>query len=121
MRILIVDDSKLSRMVLKRQLNDFGLNEIVEAESGDKALELIDNCDAVFVDLLMPNMSGETLVEEIKKRNPALKVVVVTANIQEKVKERLLGMGIECFIPKPITKEKIKIVAEKLKNEKRGA
>ncbi len=118
MKILIVDDSKLSRMVLKRQLNELGYSEILEAEDGRKALELVNECDVVFVDLLMPGMSGEELVEKIKRINENIKIIVLTANIQEKVKERMEKYGITYFVPKPITKEKIKKVIEILKNGK---
>ena len=59
-RVLLVDDSRLIRMGLRRSLESIGLKDIVEAENGKEAIELLvrDHFDLMLLDMEMPEMNG---------------------------------------------------------------
>jgi putative two-component system response regulator len=78
-RVLIVDDEPSVRAVLRRALST-GEYEIVEASTGDEALELIarDGADVVLSDLLMPRMTGMELLARAKVLDDALGFIMLT-------------------------------------------
>ena len=80
-KFLIVDDDQSLRTVLKIALESRGNVEVIEAHDGADALRLIDEMDlaAVFVDLLMPNMTGIELLDKLSRRGSMPKIVVMTA------------------------------------------
>ncbi|PWH19514.1 MAG: response regulator [Anaerolineae bacterium] len=105
-KILIVDDSAYARHILKNALEKGGF-EVIEASSGTEALEQIplQKPDLVTMDLLMPGMQGQELLQHIKISHPELKVIVVTADIQEDTRRELLDAGADAFINKPVSSE----------------
>jgi len=115
-KVLIVDDSKMIRVILRRTLTEIGY-EVCEAGHGKEALAVIDSgCDGlglVLVDWNMPEMNGFELLTEIRKR-PELsqvKVVMVTTEAELGHMSQALEAGANEYIMKPFTKE---IVMEKL-------
>lgn len=109
MRLLIVDDSKLSRMMLKAIVVDtLPETEIIEAGSGDEAIsQLGDNgqIDMAIVDYNMPGMTGLDLFRQLGDMVP--KGALLTANIQPHIKEEAESMGIT-FLNKPISEDVVK-------------
>ena len=77
-RVLIVDDAAFMRMMVKDILSKNGYEIVGEAENGMKALEKYQELkpDLVTMDITMPEMDGITAVKEIKKVDPAAKVVM---------------------------------------------
>jgi len=77
--ILIVDDIAANRDILARRFARRGF-KVTEAESGRRALELIDNqtFDLVFLDIEMPEMSGLDLLESLRVQGSSLPVIVFT-------------------------------------------
>ena len=73
LRALLVEDFKTMRTIIARILNTLGM-EVAEAANGVEALEILDNqpIDVVFTDLVMPEMDGFELCEEIRRR-PAIR------------------------------------------------
>jgi CheY-like chemotaxis protein len=106
-KVLIVDDSRLARMVaasaFRRLRPDWSL---VEATSADQAIELIaSHCvDIALVDFNMPGTDGLELVAKIREGRPEMPVAVVSANLQDEIisRARQLKAG---FVPKPLTDE----------------
>ncbi len=108
-RILLVDDDDGTRMVMRRFMEWYNC-ELVEAPSGRQAIEILSNpatkLDFVFLDLRMPDMSGEQVYEMIrseplKSRWVNLPVVVVSGFIDAVAVERVRAFGFCCFISKP--------------------
>jgi len=106
-RVLIVDDSKLARMVmtsaLRRLRPDY---TIVEAESADDALKAIsgDTADIALVDFNMPGMDGLKLLEKMRQARPDMPTAIVSANLQDEIISRTRELS-AAFIGKPLTDE----------------
>lgn len=101
--ILIVDDSRVARLSLRRLV--LGLvpdAEIVEAASADEAAEKVDGVtiDSALIDFNMPGRNGLELAEDLAARHPEIRMAMVTANIQDAVAGRAQALGMS-FIPKP--------------------
>ena len=105
MKILLIDDSSLSRTVLKRALGNH--NQFVEAEEGMRGLELyfLEHPDVVFLDLTMPGMNGLEVLAQIKQLDPHARVIVGTADIQTMTHQEALALGADGVITKPFTAE----------------
>lgn len=109
MRVLIVDDSMLARMMMRKAVVAARPDaEIAEAADGPSALSLATDTvfDIGFIDYNMPGMNGIELGRFLRFRYPETVLVLVTANIQTFVLEEARGIGMEC-IAKPITDDKI--------------
>ncbi len=108
-RILIVDDSRLARRMLKDAIPPQCAYEIDEACNGMEALEFCRTAkvDILFLDLTMPEMDGYQLLEKLQNENILPFVIIVSADIQPKARERVLYLGAKTFINKPINPEKI--------------
>jgi len=115
MKYLVVDDSKLARLSLVKSLK---INreeaEIFQATNGLEALELMkqEHTDIVFLDLTMPHMDGYTVLPKLLEINANAKVVVVSADIQTKAKERVIALGAQLHIQKPINADKMKEILD---------
>ena len=103
--LLIVDDSRMSRMLIRAIIVDTRPNwRIIEASTGDESVKLVDEHlpDFVSMDVNMPGISGLEAAGRIRIRHPEIKIVLCTANIQESTREAATKVGIH-FVPKPIT------------------
>lgn len=107
MKILLIDDSALSRNILKRLLGES--HQFIEADDGMRGLELyfIEKPDLVFLDLTMPNMGGMDVLAQLKQLDPAARVIVGTADIQNFTREQAESLGAAAVVNKPFTPEMI--------------
>jgi sigma-B regulation protein RsbU (phosphoserine phosphatase) len=103
--LLIVDDYELNRDMLTRRLRKRGY-EVLEAESGLRALSLISDhpIDLVLLDENMPGMSGSQVLETLRndKATDRLPVIMVTANSASKDIVKALELGADDYVTKPI-------------------
>jgi len=105
--ILIVDDSKLARMVIvsafRRLRPDWHLTE---ATNADEALGVIaaGSVEIALVDFNMPGTDGLELVARIRKIHPTMPVAVVSANVQDEIIARARELN-AAFVAKPLTDE----------------
>ena len=111
-RILIVDDNKLNIKVAKRSLQDFNL-VIEECYNGKECLEKIkdgNSYDLILMDIMMPEISGETALLELKKiEGFNTPVIALTADAIAGSEEKYKQEGFIDYIAKPFTKDQIKI------------
>jgi len=115
MKYLVVDDSKLARLSLIKSLKAHKEDaEIFQAENGIEALELMKNHkpDLVFLDLTMPEMDGYEALPKLLAIDQKLNVIVVSADIQEQAKARVLNLGAKLHVQKPINLDKMKEILE---------
>lgn len=104
-KILIVDDSSVSRMMIRGRIAGLQPDwEILEAATGEEAIATVASAqpDYLTMDVNMPGMSGFEAVEKIRETNQTVKIVVLTANIQVSSRERAAQLGVE-FVQKPAT------------------
>jgi two-component system, chemotaxis family, chemotaxis protein CheY len=109
-RILIVDDSPISRKMLKSCFPKDEEFEFLEAGDGLCGLNsFVENSpDCTFLDLTMPVMDGVQALEEMKKHDPNAVVVVATADIQAKSIEKVMSLGAALVLKKPPTKDGVR-------------
>ncbi len=125
-KILIVDDNKLNIKVARRALDGFNF-EIDECYDGEECLEKIVNgneYDLILMDIMMPNMSGETAIAKLKE-NPNFNIptIALTADAIVGAEEKYKSEGFVDYIAKPFSKDQIKekldlVFSEKKENSK---
>ncbi len=107
--ILVCDDSRISRMMIKAIITDRKPDwDIIEAENGNDALVKVSDqpFDVATLDLNMPGMDGLELAEKLQEIYPDATYSLLTANIQDAIKERAKKLNLT-FIGKPITEDKV--------------
>jgi len=106
-KILVVDDSRLARMVMASAFRRIRPEwSLVECANAEDALATVAGgaVDIALIDFNMPGTDGLELVARIRKTHPGMPVAVVSANVQDEIigRARELDAG---FIPKPLTDE----------------
>lgn len=115
-RVLIVDDSKMNQIVLRTMLSKLGFRDIVAADDGEAAAEIISEqqyekpFSYVFTDMWMPRLDGAGLVQQIRAvpELAELPVYAVTADVE--AEKDYSQLGFTGILMKPITFESIKEV-----------
>src|SRR5260370_10172218 len=106
-RVLIVDNSRLMRAILKELLSELGLDPIGEAvnvKEGIKAYQALQP-DLVTLDLIMPGPSGLEMLREIRSKDPQAKILVITESGQGAINQQVIEMGACGILHKPVTRE----------------
>ncbi len=105
--VLIVDDSKLARIVLGKTIAALQPDWTrVEAGNADEAIAAFDAqpIDVAVLDYNMPGRDGLALAEELRERFPTMPIAVATANVQDEIISRARAAN-ATFIAKPVTEE----------------
>ena len=118
-KIMVVDDSALSRRTLRRILETAGYS-VVEAEDGMAALELyfIEKPDLVFLDLVMKGMYGLDVLGKLRELDKDASVIVASADIQSSTRAMVEAAGARAFINKPFATENILAAVNSVLGEK---
>jgi CheY-like chemotaxis protein len=107
--VLVVDDSRLSRMMISKIVTSHHDNWlIVEAENADMALELCQEqiFDYITLDHNMPGMTGLDAYPLIRAAQPNSKIGLFTANVQKSTREKSEAIGLK-FVEKPLSEDKV--------------
>lgn len=110
-RILVVEDNELNQQVVGELLIEEGF-KIIIAENGEEAINIIDNMKGqiglVLMDIQMPIMDGYTAISIIRKNHDydALPIIAMTAEVMFAAKERVIKIGANDYLIKPIEIEK---------------
>ena len=112
-KILIVDDSALSRRTLRRILETAGY-EVVEADDGMAALEIyfLEKPGLVLLDLVMKGMYGLDVLVKLREMDQEARVVVASADIQSSTRKLVDEAGALGFINKPFVSEQVVAAVE---------
>jgi DNA-binding NarL/FixJ family response regulator len=105
MRVVIADDHRLVLDGIKRALEDDGDFEIVgETQTGTQVLPLVGrtNPDLVLLDLRMPQMDGLACLDEIRRRHPDVKVVMLSASSSQDLIDTALRRGASAYVVKTV-------------------
>jgi CheY-like chemotaxis protein len=103
--ILIVDDQREVRRVLKTGVETLGPDfKAIEVPSAEEALLIMtfQPIDLLVVDIRLPGISGLELIEKLKKRNPNLKVFLITGLTEPKIQKQVAEAGAQAFFTKPV-------------------
>lgn len=120
--ILVIEDDKDFQDYLKNLLTENGYN-VKTASKGIAGLNLINTLepDLVILDLNLPDMNGESVCVEIKKKHPELQIIMLTGKDTISDKIQGLKMGADDYITKPfIAEEFLARVAARLRNKTKG-
>ena len=114
-KILIVDDNKINITIAINFLKPYKFM-IESCLSGIDCLNLINSgkvYDLIFVDIMMPEMDGVTLLNKLKQiPNFSTKVIALTADAVEGAKEKYLGCGFDGYIAKPIDRKELNSILD---------
>lgn len=103
--VLIVDDSKLARIVVGKSVAATQPEwSKIEAGNAEEASAALDGggVDVIILDFNMPGRNGLELAEEIRGRFPDMPIALATANVQDEIIASARSLGVT-FVPKPIT------------------
>jgi len=112
-KVLVVDDSALTRRSLRQILETAGC-EVFEAEDGLSALEhyFVDRPDVVMLDLVMKGMYGLDVLQKLRELDADARIVVVSADIQSSSQELAEQAGAKAFINKPFDRAEILVALD---------
>ncbi len=105
-RILVAEDEKSIRefIVINLKRNGF---EVVEADNGEKALQLYDEykgeIDIALLDIMMPVIDGLEVCKQLRKKSSTLGIIILTAKTQEMDKVTGLLVGADDYVTKPFS------------------
>jgi chemotaxis protein CheC len=112
-KILIVDDSSISRRIVRGFLESGG-HEVCEASDGNSALERYsaEKPDLVLLDLVMAGMGGLEVLQKLREIDGHARVIIATADIQHSTREMARRAGSQGFLNKPFQKEELVIAVK---------
>lgn len=119
-KLLIVDDEAHIRMLIEQTLEDLedeGV-ELLFAENGEEALQIIqqERPNLVFLDVMMPKMSGMEVCFKVKKELQIenVYIILLTAKGQEVDRQKGLDMGADRYMTKPFDPDEMVAIAEEI-------
>ena len=120
MKLLIVDDEKNIRQVLKNELSTETI-EVDEAEHGQRALELLeqDEYDVVLLDLNMPRLGGIEVLKRMRSLEYPAEVIVLTANATISTAVEAMKLGAYDYLTKPFRLEELSAILDKAFEKKK--
>jgi two-component system chemotaxis response regulator CheY len=117
-KVLVVDDSKFMRLILKNILLKGNVHTVVgEAENGVDALNKYKELkpDVVTMDIIMPIETGLTAVKKMIEYDKSAKIIMVSAMGQEKIVDEAMQLGAKGFVVKPVKPEILLEMIDKVK------
>lgn len=118
-KVLCVDDNPANLKLVETLLSDMGA-EVLTAESGEEALELLtrQGVDLIFMDVQMPGMDGRQATAELRQREqaaetPAVPIIALTAHALAGERRQLLRCGMNDYMSKPINPEQLRHCVKK--------
>lgn len=117
---LVVEDNLINQKLVQILLEGYGIRVSI-ASNGNEAVDLCEKnyYDIIFMDINMPDKDGITATQEIKAKaykNQNSPIVALTALAMEGDREMLLGKGLDDYISKPLTREKLEVILNKYLN-----
>ena len=101
-RILIVDDDPTIRDVLGEIVTTFGYEALISESAKEAVATLVKGgVDLIFLDLSMPEITGDRLLDFIRKKGFDTPVIVVSAHVDDTIRAQILESGVSAIIQKP--------------------
>lgn len=117
LRVLLVDDEEDIIEVIQDRLEAYGFT-VVTAGTGLEALKKLsqEKFDGVFLDVRMPEMGGIEALEEIRKRDQTIPIIIITSSSTRESAVEAIAKGANDYILKPFEWEELKAKIEKVYN-----
>lgn len=116
LRVLVVDDTSTSRMLIRDGLEQIGLRNIFLAHDGEKALEFMLSTPAhlIISDVNMPKLDGLGLLKAVREYTPTRRVpfIMLTGRADTTVLEAAKKLGVNNYLMKPFTTATLKTAIE---------
>ncbi|AEG34134.1 two component transcriptional regulator, winged helix family [Thermus thermophilus SG0.5JP17-16] len=106
MRVLLVDDDPALLEVLGAYLRGAGF-EVLQAEDGERALELYPRADLIILDLMLPKLDGFRVLAEVRRERPELPILMLTARGEEEERVKGLELGADDYVVKPFSPKEV--------------
>ncbi len=108
-RVLVVDDAAFMRRRIRDVLEGAGYEVVGEAADGEEALALYESArpDVVTLDLVMPHRDGLDTLRELRRRDPAARVVVCSSLSDEASILEAIRLGARDYLVKPVAEERL--------------
>ncbi len=118
-RVLIIEDSKSQRLVIKRTFEKAGF-DVYEAETGREGVSLFQkvNPDIVILDYQLPDITGDKLISKFKKPPSLASVILITVEPSTKLAVNILRLGADAYVKKPFEPEYLVDLAYKTQRER---
>jgi two-component system, chemotaxis family, chemotaxis protein CheY len=117
MKVLVVDDFATMRKIIKNVLKQISIDNVSEAENGKQALDILkkDSIDLIISDWIMPEMTGIDFLKACKDDDSIKNVpfLMVTAEAQKDCIMEAIKSGVDNYIVKPFTPEKLQGAIDK--------
>lgn len=117
-KILVAEDDETSFFFLEHILSNIA-NPIIHACDGSEAIDLFNknqDTDIILMDIKMPNKNGFEATREIRKINKNIYIIAQTAYAQPEDKEKIMNSGFNAYIEKPVDKDKLLELINKVKD-----
>jgi two-component system, chemotaxis family, chemotaxis protein CheY len=119
MKVLVVDDFATMRKIIKNVLKQINIENVLEAENGKHALTVLknDSVDLIISDWIMPEMTGIEFLKACKADETIKKIpfIMVTAEAQKDNIMEAIKSGVDNYIVKPFTPDKLREAIDKAK------
>lgn len=119
MKVLVVDDFATMRKIIKNVLKQISIENVLEAENGKHALTILknDSVDLIISDWIMPEMTGIEFLKACKGDEAIKKIpfIMVTAEAQKDNIMEAIKSGVDNYIVKPFTPDKLREAIDKAK------
>jgi YesN/AraC family two-component response regulator len=108
-KILIADDDRTTRIILRMLLHENYFNVVGEAADGEKALELWESVkpDIIFLDIDMPRLTGHQVTARIRQQCATTGIVVISALASAKNVKHAIDLGANSFVVKPFNASRV--------------
>ncbi|MDZ4820431.1 MAG: response regulator [Planctomycetota bacterium] len=114
-RVLVADDSSTMRKIILRSLQAVGVPNAVEAADGVEAVDLFKpgEFDLVLTDWNMPNKNGLEVIQEIRRMDANVKIIMVTTEAEKSRVLEAIQAGVSDYLVKPFTADTLREKLEK--------
>jgi two-component system, chemotaxis family, chemotaxis protein CheY len=117
-KILVVDDSKMQRLIVTNTAQKLGIaaENVREADNGVDALKLVAEFkpDLLLADVTMPGMSGIDLVESVVAAGSPPKIGIITSSATQEIRDKAKKFGVLFVLAKPFTVNDLKKALEEI-------
>jgi len=120
-KVLVVDDERLIREGISKLIlwENFGFSIAGLASNGFEGLELYESCkpQVVLVDIKMPEMDGFQLIREIKNKNPACHIIILSGHTDFEYAQKAIYWKVDGYLRKPVDEEELILSLKKIHEE----